>query len=172
VLGARIITRKENRIIEFVQIEILSITIGVHEENKPLTFGSSDKLLEGRGMYVVELLKTLIASDPSMMSIEMQTDTARACWRIVRGRGAYDTSQDASDPPPGVFMKRMVNHRVPGLRGEQRMGIMEYWTHAGVPLRKAACDGSSKKCGIRYIVPLYRLASTRIFVALIAQLSC
>ena len=76
----------------------------------------------------------------------------KALYRITKGRGGYDLTQDATDPPPAIFMKRMVNHRVPGKRGEQRMGIMEWWTHAGVPLRKAACNGSSMKCGIRYIM--------------------
>ena len=78
------------------------------------------------------------------------------------GRDAYNTAADASDPPPDIFMKRMVNHRVPGMTGvrEQRMGIMYWWTHDGVPLRKAACDGSLKKCGTRYIIPLYSPAST------------
>ena len=86
-----------------------------------------------------------------MMSTGMQISTARGCYRITKGRTAYDTSRDESDPMPEMFMKRMVNHKVQGQKGDQRMGIMTWWTHAGVPCRKAACDGSAKRCGIRCV---------------------
>ena len=129
----------------------LSWVLGKREEDKPLTFNSGDPMLGGHGKLVVDFLKTLAASDPSMMSTGMQISTARGCYRITKGRTAYDTSRDESDPMPEMFMKRMVNHKVQGQKGDQRMGIMTWWTHAGVPCRKAACDGSAKRCGIRCV---------------------
>ena len=80
---------------------------------------------------------------------------APGALRLRNKKATASVASSYSENPPvcaSRFMKRMVNHRVPGKRGEQRMGIMEWWTHAGVPLRKAACNGSSMKCGIRYIM--------------------
>jgi murein endopeptidase len=70
---------------------------------------------------------------------------AQQIWEIVNEKEGVETV----DLPPinPIFKKRMCNHMVNGR--SKRMGIMTWWTHEGVPFRKAACLTGSKKCGIK-----------------------